>query len=142
MKVNHKWKAQEQAKPPKFVPYEQYEAALKIMQNNSYDFAVQLMGDLAVLAVHEAYGFRTEHMKKFRDALGKELERFSENVDWEFRAETQGMSCRERKAARPDLDYTMEQMDARLREIIPDIENFQQRYGGFGGRLSWARKDG
>lgn len=138
MKINHNWKAQKPAKAPKYIPLEQHEAMMKIMQENSYDFAVKIMGDMAVLAVHEAYGFRAEHLKKFREALEREIEKFSQNVEWEFRAETDGMSYRQRQKAKPDLFYTMEKLDARIRELIPDAEDFQKRYGGFGGRLSWS----
>ena len=142
MKINHTWKPQAEQKPPKFVPYDQHQAALKIMQRNSYEFAVQLMCDLAVLAAHEAYGFREKHMMKFRYALAKEISGFSESVNWEFKAETNGMSHREREKARPDLAYTMEKMDQRLKELVPeeDFQPFQKRYGGFGGRVSWGKR--
>ena len=145
MKINHAWKAQgeaKQQKQPKYVPVEYHEACLKAMQRNSYDFAVQLCCDLAVLAVRAAFGIGPERMKRFRDAMGHELDWFSKNVNEEYEAETIGMTAKQREKSRPDLAYTMEKLDARLKEVIPDIEPFQRRYGRFGGRVSWGESGG
>ena len=145
MKINHAWKAQgeaKQPKQPKYVPVEYHEACLKAMQRNSYDFAVQLCCDLAVLAVRSAFGIGPERMKRFRDAMGHELDWFSKSVNEEYEAETIGMSAKQREKSRPDLAYTMEKLDARLKEVIPDVEPFQRRYGRFGGRVSWGERIG
>ena len=143
MKINHAWK-QSPTKPPKqpkYVPVEYHEACLKAMQRNSYDFAVQLGTELAALAVHEAFGIGPERMKRFLSAMGHELDWFSTSVNEEYNAETVGMSAKQREKSRPDLAYTMEKLDARLKEVIPDIEPFQRRYGRFGGRVSFADKE-
>ena len=144
MKINHAWKqsAAKQPKQPKYVPVEYHEACLKAMQRNSYDFAVELCCDLAALAAREAFGFGPERMKRFLDAMGHELDWFSTSVNEEYNAETVGMSAKERGKSRPDLAYTMEKLDARLKEVIPDIEPFQRRYGRFGGRVSWGESGG
>lgn len=144
MKINHQWKATaaKRTTPPTYIPYAQHLAEIKIVSENSYDFTVQLICDLACLAVHEAYGFKTDHIRKFAEALVKEIDHFAKNVEWEVEAETAGKTSKERKAARPDLAYTMEELDRRLAEINPNLKPFQQRYGNFGGRLSWTSAEG
>ena len=147
MKINHAWKQSaakqpKQPKQPKYVPVEYHEACLKSTQLNSYDFAVQLGTELAALAVHEAFGIGPERMKRFLSALEHNLDWFSKNVNEEYEAETIGMTAKQREKSRPDLAYTMEKLDARLKEVIPDIEPFQRRYGRFGGRVSWSERIG
>lgn len=144
MKINHQWKAiaAQRTTPPRYIPYDQHLAEIKIVTENSHDFATQLICDLACLAVHEAYGFKSEHIRKFAAALGKEIDHFAETVEWEFKAETVGKTSKERKNARPDLAYTMEELDRRLAEITPNLKPFQERYGNFGGRLSWTSAEG
>ena len=147
MKINHAWKQSaakqpKQPKQPKYVPVEYHEACLKSMQLNSYDFAAQLGTELAALAVHEAFGIGPERMKRFLSAMEHNLDWFSKSVNEEYEAETIGMTAKQREKSRPDLAYTMEKLDARLKAVVPDIEPFQRRYGRFGGRVSWGESCG
>ena len=139
MKINHTWK-QGPAKAPKYIPIEQHEALLKITQNNAYDFAMQLCTEMAMLALAEGFGFGEKRITEFLTRLNEEINNFVDNVQWEFSSETLDMSCREREEKRPDLAYTLEELDQRIKKIVPAeaFKPYKARYGSFGGRGSWC----
>jgi len=114
---------------------------MKVTQNNAFGYAMQLCGEMAMLALHEAFGFGTERITRFLSQYYRELQYFHDNVNWEFDSETVQMRCREREQKRPDLTYTMEQIDERIRQIVPPdaFKPYNDRYGGYGGRVSWAK---
>lgn len=136
MKINHQWKNKlpRKEKIPKYIPMEQHEAILKNTQNNAYDYAIQLCTEMAMLALSEEFSFGEQRLQIFRDGLTREINHFIENVHWEFDSETSGLKFREREEKRPDLDYTMEEMDRRLEKIYPEgtFRPYLERYGRFG----------
>lgn len=51
------------------------------------------------------------------------------------------MTCKERDQARPDLAYTLEEIDQRIKKIVPpeSFKPYTERYGSFGGKGSWCK---
>ena len=144
MKVNHAWKAarpQRPAPPPKSVPMDQAEAAMRTTQENAYGYAMQLCTDMALLALAEGFGFGKDRAGRFLRLLDKNICAFLKGVEWEFDSETVGLKFKEKEQARPDLCYTLAGMDERLRHLFPpgEFKEYPDRYGGFGGRGSFCR---
>ena len=139
MQVKHNWK-QPAAAPKKLVPLDQHAAMVSVTMTNAVDFATLLTTELAMLALQKEFGFGRERAQRFKAALNEELMIFTELVEWEFSAETLGMKCRERNETRPDLDYTLQKHDERLRPLEPEEgwKPARERFKGFGGRGSWC----
>ncbi len=141
MKVVHTWK-KPQYKPPVSVPIEYAEQKMKITQNNAYSYAVQLFSDCSAMALADGFGFGKDRIAKFMEKLDFYITEFVNNVEWEFDSETVGMNFKEREQATPDLAYTLDKLDERLKPLYPPDKwkPYQERYGKFGGRVSWCKK--
>lgn len=65
---------------------------------------------------------------------------FVDSVQWEFDSETLNMKVREKAEKRPDLDYTLTELDERIRKVVPEgtFKPYRERYGKFGGKGSWC----
>ena len=141
MNVNQTWQQNRPKKIPVNIPVEQVEGIMRVTRNNAYDYAMQLCTEMSMLALSEEFGFGEERITRYLIRMTQELNRFSENVEWEFDSETIRMNFKEREAARPDLAFTLEELDQRLKKLIPAErwKPYQERYGSFGGRGSWCK---
>lgn len=139
--MKHAWKQPKKITSKTLVPIDQHAAMLSITMDNAVDFATQLTTELGMLALNRAFGFGRKRAQRFKMALAEELLQFTDLVEWEFSAETLGMTCREKGKARPDLAYTLEKHDERLRPLEPEEgwKPARERFKGFGGRGSWCR---
>ena len=140
MTVQHAWKKQ-QMKPPKNYPDWYVEKKLEITRDNAYSYAVQLFSDCAALALSDGFGFGKDRIAKFYEKLDVYISWFVNNVEWEFDSETVDLNFKEKKAAEPDLAYTLDTLDERLKPLFPPEkwQPYQERYGKFGGRCSWSK---
>ena len=142
MRVNHTWQAAKQ-RTPKYIPEDQHRLILQSTQNNTAQFTVSMVSDLALLALHDAYGFGKDRNRVFLQALADRIRWYEDNVQWEYDAETTGMKLREKEQAAISLDYLWEILDRELEPITPP-EQWQpgrERYAGFGGRGTWCKDD-
>ena len=144
MKINHAWKQKpvpggQKAKTPKYIPLELHEAILNMTQKETYDYASQVVTEMAMLALAEGFGFGQKRITEFLVCLEREKARFTRNVEWEYKAETMDLKFREREQKPLDMTYTLEQIDRRMERIVPEgtFQPWRERYARFaeGGLL-------
>jgi len=142
MKINHQWKEKKPGKErvPKYIPVEQHAAIVAITKQNAYDFAMQLCTEMSMLALAEEFQFGEQRLTRYVEALNREICHFVDSVQWEFDSETLGMKVKEKAEKRPDLDYTLTELDERIRKVVPEgtFKPYRERYGKFGGKGSWC----
>lgn len=142
MKVNHAWRAAPVRKPRQYdAAY--VEAMMKVTRDNAYNYAVQLFSDCSAMALADGFGFGKDRIAKYMEKLDFYIGEFLNNVMWEFDSETAGLNFKQREAASPDLVYTLDKFDECLKPLFPPDKwkPYQERYGHFGGRGSWCKKE-
>ena len=128
-------------KPPKNVPIEQMEAAVKLAATNTGACFAQLTMELMMITLHDEFGFGKDRCMKAFEGVKARLQDFNDNVNQEFDAETFKLSYKERQKHRADIEWTWENHERALRPLVYDDIwlPYQERYGRFGGRGSWCK---
>lgn len=142
MKINQTWNKQPRT-VSKLVPLPQVEAAVRIASENSMKYAIQLCQEQMLLTLHDEFGFGRDRCMRALGAMQEHLNQWRESVEKEFDAETFRLSCKQKNTAEIELAWTFERHDAALKPLVdPEIwRPYQDRYGDFGGRGSWCKKE-
>lgn len=140
MKVNHTWNAKERT-VPKLVPIQQVEAAVKIAAQNAMAVTIQMCQEHMILMLNDVYGFGRERCMKALEAFQKQMTEWQKSIDEEFDSETFRLNCKQKQTARPELAWTWENHDRKLKPLIdPKVwKPYEERYKGYGGRGAWCK---
>ena len=140
----HKDKAHNKKRIARYIPEEQYEAILKVTQQNAYNFATEIYSDLTLIALHREFGFGKDRIGRVIEAVHEEVMRWQADVQWEYDAETTGMRLKEKQNAPIELSKMFYDLDEDLKDIVPEKywKPAKVRYGKFGGSGSWCKDQG
>ena len=81
------------------------------------DFTIQQCTDMLLIAANEAFGFGEDRLVKLLEAYQRVFEDYAEMAIEDGRAD-------------PDIEYTREKVDRKLRQILGDhFRPWEERYG-------------
>ena len=106
------------AAPSTYVQLLNAQKAIKQLQLDLYvskGFTIQQCMDMAMIALHEEFGFGPKYQSRFEDAFRRTFVAYSE-------------MCREDGADDETLSYTKEKVDRALKAACGEIIPFEERY--------------